>query len=107
MKSLLMTTELFRRANITTMYRASLCIAVVLKPGITKNNLAELMRTSSESIQVSLSYLARLGLTYSTRVFHKDGRSKETKVFPTPYLKDVINGIDYELNQPKNDIRHA
>ena len=88
-----MTTELFRRANINTMYRASICIAIVLKPGITKTNLAAVMQTSRESIRVALCDLESLGLTYTAQVLHKNNRKKDTKAFPTPYLKDVIAGI--------------
>jgi len=94
MKTLLMTTELFRRANINTMYRASLCIAVVLKPGITNTNLAAMLQTSRESIQVAIRALVKENLVHVTKIIDKEtNRSKETKVFPTPYLKDVIAGI--------------
>ena len=34
-----------------------------------------------------------LGLTYTAQVLHKNNRKKDTKAFPTPYLKDVIAGI--------------
>lgn len=101
MKSLLMTTELFRRANINTMYRASLCVAVVVKPGITNTKLAAMLQTSRESIQVALRALKKDNLVYVTKILEKEtNRSKETKVYPTPYLKDVIAGIAYELNPP-------
>lgn len=96
-----MTTELFRRANINTMYRASLCVAVVVKPGITNTKLAAMLQTSRESIQVALRALKKDNLVYVTKILEKEtNRSKETKVYPTPYLKDVIAGIAYELNPP-------
>lgn len=94
MKHLILTTELFRRANINTMYRASLCVAVVLKPGVTNTKLAAMLQTSRESIQVAVRNLIKDNLVHITKVMDKDtNRSKETKVFPTPYLKDVIAGI--------------
>jgi CRP-like cAMP-binding protein len=94
MKTLLMTTELFRRANINTMYRASLCIAVVLKPGVTNTKLAAMLQTSRESIQVALRNLKKENLVHVTKIIDKEtNRPKETKVFPTPYLKDVIAEI--------------
>lgn len=94
MKTLLMTTELFRRANINTMYRASICIAIVLKPGVTNTKLAAMLQTSRESIQVALRNLKKENLVHVTKILDKDtNRSKETKVFPTPYLKDIIAGI--------------
>ena len=94
MKSLLMTTELFRRANITTMYRASLCTAVVLKPGVTNTKLAAMLQTSRESIQVAIRNLKKENLVHVTKIIDKEtNRPKETKVFPTPYLKDVIAEI--------------
>lgn len=94
MKTLLITTEKFRRANITTMYRASICIAIVLKPGVTNTKLAAMLQTSRESIQVALRNLKKENLVHVTKILDKDtNRSKETKVFPTPYLKDIIAGI--------------
>ena len=94
MKSLLMTTELFRRANINTMYRASLCIAVVFKPGVTNTKLAAMLQTSRESIQVAIRNLKKENLVHVTKIIDKEtNRPKETKVFPTPYLKDVIAEI--------------
>lgn len=105
MKHLILTTELFRRANINTMYRASLCIAVVAKPGITNTKLAAMMRTSRDSIQVALRALVKENLVHVTKILDKDtNRSKETKVFPTPYLKDVIAEIDYEIQHPTTTI---
>jgi predicted HTH transcriptional regulator len=101
MKSLLMTTELFRRANINTMYRASLCVAIVTKPGITNTKLAAMLQTSRESIRVALRDFLNDNLVYVTKILENDtNRAKETKVYPTPYLKDVIAGIAYELNLP-------
>ena len=94
MKSLLMTTELFRRANINTMYRASLCTAVVLKPGVTNTKLAAMLQTSRESIQVAIRNLKKENLVHVTKIIDKEtNRPKETKVFPTPYLKDIIAEI--------------
>ncbi len=94
MKELLYITEGFRSANINTMYRASLCVAVVLKPGVTNTKLAAMLQTSRESIQVAVRNLIKDNLVHVTKIIDKDtNRSKETKVFPTPYLKDVIAGI--------------
>lgn len=103
MKTLLITTEKFRRANISTMYRASICIAIAAKPGITKTNLAALMKTSRESIRVALCDLESLGLLYTTQVLHKNNRKKDTKAFPTPYLKDILADIHYEFQQPTKE----
>lgn len=103
MKTLLITTEKFRRAGINTMYRASICTAIVLKPGITKTNLAALMKTSRESIRVALCDLESLGLLYTTQVLHKNNRKKDTKAFPTPYLKDILADIHYEFQQPTKE----
>ena len=97
MKHLLMLTELFRRANITTMYRASLCIALVTKPGITNMKLAALMQTSRESIRVAIRYLENLNLTRTERVTVRPGVI-EIKVWPTPYLKDILAQINHELS---------
>ena len=89
-----MTTELFRRANINTMYSASLCVAVVLKPGVTNTKLAAMLQTSRESIQVAIRALVKENLVHVTKIIDKEtNRSKETKVFHTPYLKDVIAEI--------------
>jgi DNA-binding MarR family transcriptional regulator len=94
MKHLLLMTETFRRAGITTMYRASLCIAVVSRPGITNTQLAALLQTSRDSIQVALRNLIKENLVHVTKIIDKEtNRSKETKVFPTPYLKDIIAEI--------------
>jgi hypothetical protein len=43
--------------------------------------------------RVALCDLESLGLTYTVQVLHKNNRKKDTKAFPTPYLKDVIAGI--------------
>lgn len=91
MKELLYITEGFRRAGINTMYRASLCIAVVTKHGITNDSLANLMSTTRESIRVAVRGLEVDKLVYCEKIKDKHNRSKVTKVYPTPYLKDVIS----------------
>lgn len=91
MKELLYITEGFRSANITTMYRAGLCIAVVSKPGITNDALAKLMSTTREAIRVAVRGLEEDKLVYVEKIKHKDNRPKATKVYPTPYLKDVTS----------------
>lgn len=90
MKELLFITEGFRRAEINTMYRASLCIAVVSKPGITTTQLAALLQTTREAVHVAVRALT---LVYTEKLVDKTNRSKETKVYPTPYLKDIVANI--------------
>lgn len=99
MKHLILATELFRRANIRTMYRASVAIALVTKPGITTKQLSLLMQTSREAMLVSIVDFVKLGLAHTDKLHHANGRSKETKVYPTPYLKDVIGEINHELKK--------
>ena len=100
MKDLILTTEMFREAKINTMYQASLVVAIVMKPGITNTALANLMQTSREAIRVSLRALEKRNLAYIEKIKDKQGRSKETKVYPMPYLRDLVNNIH---NQSRND----
>lgn len=93
MKQLILTTEMFREAKINTMYQASLVVAIVMKPGITNTALANLMQTSREAIRVSLRALEKRSLVYIEKLKDKNGRSKETKVYPMPYLRDLVNNI--------------
>ena len=93
MKHLILTTEMFREAKINTMYQASLVVAIVMKPGITNTALANLMQTSREAIRVSLRALEKRKLVYIEKLKDKNGRSKETKVYPMPYLRDLVNNI--------------
>jgi transcription initiation factor IIE alpha subunit len=93
MKQLILTTEMFREAKINTMYQASLVVAIVMKPGITNTALANLMQTSREAIRVSLRALEKRKLVYIEKLKDKNGRSKETKVYPMPYLRDLVNNI--------------
>lgn len=97
MKHLLMLTELFRRANVTTMYRASMCIALVTKPGITNMKLAALMQTSREATRVAIVYLEKIKLARTERVTTRG--VIELKVWPTPYLKDILAQINNELSE--------
>jgi len=87
------TTEMFREAKINTMYQASLVVAIVMKPGITNTALANLMQTSREAIRVSLRALEKRSLAYIEKLKDKNGRPKETKVYPMPYLRDLVNNI--------------
>ena len=93
MKDLILTTEMFREAKINTMYQASLVVAIVMKPGITNTALANLMQTSREAIRVSLRALEKRKLVYIEKLKDKNGRPKETKVYPMPYLRDLVNNI--------------
>jgi len=97
MKPLLLATESFRRANIKTMYRASIALALVMSPGVTTKQLAGLMQTSPEAIFAVVRDFVKFNLAHTDKVHHANGRSKATKVYPTPYLKDVIAGIKNEL----------
>ena len=103
MKELLYITEGFRRAEINTMYRASLCLAVVAKPGITNDALAKLMSTTRESIRVAVRGLEVDKLVFVEKLKHKNNRSKSTKVYPTPYLKDVINHVTTTIENAKDN----
>jgi predicted ArsR family transcriptional regulator len=64
-----------------------------MKPGITNTALANLMQTSREAIRVSLRALEKRKLVYIEKLKDKNGRSKETKVYPMPYLRDLVNNI--------------
>ena len=99
MRHLILATELFRKAHITTMYRASLCMSLVCKPGITTKQLASMLQTSRESIRVAVRHLEKINLARTERVLNVKG-FVETRSYPTPYLMDVISEINYEIKHP-------
>ena len=93
MNDLFKITEGFRQADINTMYPASLCIAVVSRPGITTTQLAALLDTTREAVHVAVRALKPLDFFHVAKVVDKTNRSKATKVYPTPYLKDLVANI--------------
>ena len=99
MRHLILATELFRRANITTMYRASLCMSLACKPGTTTMQLASLLQTSRESIRVAVRHLEKIKLARTERVLNAKG-FVETKIYATPYLTDVLSEIKHEITYP-------
>lgn len=101
MKHLILMTETFRRAGINTMYRATLCVAVGAKPGISVLTLASLLETTPEAIRVAMRGLVSDHLVTVTKVLDKTNRSKETRVYPTPRLKDVISALTPQNKKTK------
>ena len=99
MRHLILATELFRKANITTMYRASLCLSLLCKPGITTIQLAAILQTSRESVRMAVRHLEKINLARTERVLNARGYI-ETRSYPTPYLRDVLSEIDYEIKHP-------
>lgn len=96
MRHLLILSETMRRAGVTTFYRASLCIAVFEKPGIENRLLARLMGLSGENITTAMRYLAKYNLIHKETVTTPDNK-RINKYYPTPYLKDTLANLDYDL----------
>ena len=101
MKHLLVITESFRRAGLTTMYRGSMVLAVMAKRGITYDTLANLLGSSRESMRVGIKDLEKKNFVYTERVQHPQGFFV-THVYPTPYLKDVMRQMQNDFD----DVTH-
>lgn len=91
MKHLLILSETLRRAKITTFYRASLCAALVERPGITAPTLARILQVTPNSVCVAMRQLEKLNLS------RRESKSDGLAYYPTSYLKDLISNIDMDL----------
>lgn len=88
----LVESEKWRKAGVTTFYRKTLVLATVVEPGISTEDLAKVLGTNRGCIYTAVCQLIDLNLLRKEVIKPaKWGDPKRTKVYPTPYAKDLAN----------------
>lgn len=91
----LVESEKWRKAGVTTFYRKTLVLATVVEPGISTEDLAKVLGTNRGCIYTAVCQLIDLNLLRKEVIKPATwGDPKRTKVYPTPYAKDLANIIE-------------
>lgn len=94
--------EHFRRAKINSFTQAAFCCCVVAKEGMTYNQMSSIMKGQTQHNLRCLAFrLQELGMVRIDKCYEKPEEGKPrrlvTRLYSTPYLRDVVSIIESDI----------